>query len=103
MYAERKNVCIFANESPSDEILPRPSQPKKLAIFLKVMSKQKCLLSDEIIFKKSGYKLVIPDKRKLQGKDTNLSKTYGKISFFGVSILEKANSFLPKSFKEAPR
>ena len=28
-----KNVRIFASESPSDEILPRPSQPLKLAIF----------------------------------------------------------------------
>ena len=41
---ERENVCIFASESPSDEILPRPSQPKKLAIFLKAMSKQKVIV-----------------------------------------------------------
>ena len=34
MLAKWKNVCTFAFESPSDEILPRPSQPKKLAIFL---------------------------------------------------------------------
>ena len=33
-FANWKIVCIFATESPSDEILPRPSQPKKLAIFL---------------------------------------------------------------------
>ena len=30
-----KNVRIFAFESPSDEILPRPSQPSKLAIFFR--------------------------------------------------------------------
>ena len=33
MLAEWENDCIFASESPSDEILPRSSQPKKLAIF----------------------------------------------------------------------
>ena len=44
MLAEWENDCIFASESPSDEILPRPSQPKKLAIFLKEMSKQKVIV-----------------------------------------------------------
>ena len=39
-----KKVCNFAHESPSDEILPRPSQPQKLAIFF--------------------VKIVIPDKWK---------------------------------------
>ena len=43
MFAGWEKVCNFANESPSDEILPRPSQPQKLAIFLKDMNKQKVI------------------------------------------------------------
>ena len=44
MLAGWEKVCNFASESPSDEILPRPSQPQKLAIFLKDMSKQKVIV-----------------------------------------------------------